>query len=551
MARRYAFREFVSTANLCALVVPLAWLFLFTPYGMDTTDFGYFYGYAWRILEGQTPYRDFAYIKPALPLYWHALWLWLTPEKYAILGGKAGFLVSILLSSWLCSLYLARYFCFKSLKLPLPLLATCGFIFGVHSFPHMPWHTADGILFSTLALWLSASHPFLSGLSAACAMACKQSFLPVPIVIVILLCANHSRRDAILFAAGLALALGSFCFWLLGTNAWDNFIKMTTGQLDWREALDAGLLIYLRQNWLLPLVALAPWLAGRIFSKKMADLWQPCILYMLLLCACYIWQVETGKSWIGFGFSWPTLFMCLGALAMLFSRAMLAPIYNWPQVPHAAWKAACSLGASLVAAWCVAISGGYKIPAMLAVPSLFSFFIAQKWLGGNVASLAWLTLFCGMSMFATGYQYPYVFPERPLARSEQVYDAGEIYQAATGVKVDADMLARLAELKALRQKYGPRYKTMPGFTMAYFLNKDQTVYGSDWLIDWEINGETERFYKDLLDSDLVVFMEKDQLDAKQADAYSRAAYTVPQLVRNNWRIIEETPHFVVFKAPTK
>ena len=51
---------------LVALAVPLAYLFLYVPVGMDTTDFGYFYGFSWRILEGQFPYRDFFYIKPSL-----------------------------------------------------------------------------------------------------------------------------------------------------------------------------------------------------------------------------------------------------------------------------------------------------------------------------------------------------------------------------------------------------------------------------------------------------------------------------------------------------
>ena len=63
----------VRTASwLVALAVPLAYLFLYVPVGMDTTDFGYFYGFSWRILEGQFPYRDFFYIKPSLPLFWHA-----------------------------------------------------------------------------------------------------------------------------------------------------------------------------------------------------------------------------------------------------------------------------------------------------------------------------------------------------------------------------------------------------------------------------------------------------------------------------------------------
>ena len=127
--------------------------------------------------------------------------------------------------------------------------------------------------------------------------------------------------------------------------------------------------------------------------------------------------------------------------------------------------------------------------------------------------------------------------------------AGQIYPKAGGVRVDADMYARLAELKALRAKYGPNYKTMPGFSFAYYLNNDRPVYGSDWLIDWEINAEVDALYQELLDKKLTVFMERDQLDTRKADAYDRAGYSVPQRVRHEWRVVEETPHFVVFQPP--
>ena len=140
-----------------AVLTPLAYLLFYTPYGMDTTDFGYFYGYAWRILEGQVPYRDFYYIKPALPLYWHAFWMWLTPENVNVLAGKAGFVAGMLAASWFAALFLNRLFRLEALGLPLPLLATCGFVWGVHSFPHMPWHTVDGILFAGGALWAAVS----------------------------------------------------------------------------------------------------------------------------------------------------------------------------------------------------------------------------------------------------------------------------------------------------------------------------------------------------------------------------------------------------------
>ena len=540
-----------AAAKFTAILVPLAYLVFYTPYGMDTTDFGYFYAYPWRILEGQIPYRDFFYIKPALPLYWHAFWLWLTPEKWQVLAGKAGFVVSMLASSWLGALTLGKMFNLRQIALPLPLLATCGFVFGVHSFPHMPWHTVDGVLFSAAALWLaSLGRGFPAGILAACALLCKQSFLPVPIAVLVLLWFWQKRRIAMVYClAALFASLAAVHIFLYANDALAPMREMTTGQLDINEALDAGILIYFRQNFWLPLAACLPWLLGLLCKKRLPAWLLPPCCYMAILCVFYIYSVMEQKAWIGFGASWPTLLMLIGAMEIFFPGFFLAPVVAVPEEPHPMFRASTGLGALLAASWCVAISGGYKIPAFFAVPLVFSLFVLHWRMGGNAGRLAWIVLAAGLVMFWVGYQYPYTFPARPLQRSDMTYDAGKIYPRASHVLVDKDMYERLAELKTLREKYGPAYKTLPGFSFAYYLNDDKAVLGSDWLIDWEINGQVDRVYQELLDKNLTVFMERDQLDTQKADAYDRAGYGVPQRVRKNWKIVDETPHFVVFQRP--
>lgn len=536
---------------LVAILVPLFYLLYYTPIGMDTTDFGYFYGYAWRILQGEMPYRDFFYIKPALPLYWHAFWMWLTPHSWQILGGKAGFCISLLAASWLGALYFRRFFRLTRAGLSLPLLATCGFVFGVHTFPHMPWHTADGVLFCAGALYAAASGwAALAGLLAACAAACKQSFLLVPFALALLIWLRYRRRQFLFFLAGLLLTLAAFFCWLKANGAWANFQAMTTGQLDMNEALDAGVWIYLRQNWLLPIFALLPLTAFLLMKKRLPPLLAPAWVYMFLLTIWYSVEVWRQQAWIGFGLSWPTLFMLLGGAIVICPIWFTGSLLRLPlSFPSRTLTAAVAFAAPLVASWSVAISGGYKIPALFALPLIFAFFIFHYRFFGSAWRLAWFSLVCGLVMFRGGYQYPYVFPQRPLARADIAYDAGEVYPQAQGVKVDRDIYERLLELKALRSRYGAAYKTLPGFSFAYYLNEDKPRLSSDWLIDWEINGQVEQVYRELLERDLVVFMERDQLNAASADAYARAGYGVPQLVVKNWQIVDETPHFVVFRKP--
>lgn len=541
-----------SLAKPCAwataLAVPLFYLFYYTPYGMDTTDFGYFYGYAWRILNGQMPYRDFYYIKPAFPLYWHAFWLAVTPQEWQILAGKAGFCITLLISSWLGTLYLSKYFRFPAIGLSLPVLATCGFVFSIHSFPHMPWHTADGVLFCALALYLAGKNqPIPAGLFAALATLCKQSFAPVPIVLVLFLWFASSRKKALLFVGALACPLILWGIFLWANDALDKFFTMTTGQLALEEALEAGILIYLRQNWLIPFVALLPWLACRLFFHKNMKWSAPAWWYLLALCTWYLYEAHRLKTWIGFGASWPTLFMLLGCTLILAPRFLLKDTMSiWHNSPL---KNALALASPLSIAWCAAISGGYKIPAFFAPPLVFSFLLLHARFFGRACLLQWGTLLAGLIMFGYGYEYPYVFPIRQLERSQLTEDAGTVYPSAAGVYVDREMLDKLEELRELRDKYGPNYKTLPGFSFAYFLNRDQPVISSDWLIDWEINGKTQEVFEELARKNVTVFMEKDQMATTQADGYARAGYTVPQMVRQKWKIIATTPHFVVFQKP--
>ena len=137
-----------------------------------------------------------------------------------------------------------------------------------------------------------------------------------------------------------------------------------------------------------------------------------------------------------------------------------------------------------------------------------------------------------------------------MPRATLTFNAGDIYPKASGVYVDRDMYERLQELRMLREKYGPGYKALPGFPLAYYLNGDQPAFPCEWVHDWAINNEADKVYQLLVDKDITVFMERDQMDILYPDAaYTRTKYSVPHKVRTTWRVVEETPHFVVMKRP--
>ena len=582
--REFSFRQGSANSGLFpawvfAVLVPLAYLVLYAPMGMDTTDFGFFYGHPWRILMGEMPFRDFYYTKPPASLYWHAFWMWLTPEPWRVLAGKAGFFVAMLASSWLGALFVSRAFDLGKLGLPLPLLATAGFVFSAHAFPAMPWHTADGVLFSATCLWLAVVREgrlgWLAGLMGAVAVLTKQSFLFVPLAAGVVMLALFPWRRAAAFALACAGGLVAFVLALLATGAFDEFVRMTTGGLSTTEAFKAGIGIYLHQDWLVPGLTLGAVLAAPLaarlvrrshrLNRERADAVANALrapfgvpLYFILLALWYGYTVFTTRQWIGYGASWPTLLVLTGGLCVLLPGVFLRDVGREALLPADAslksrlvrrFAPSLFLGAALTLAWSSGISGGYKIPAFFAVPLLLGAALIHRRLGGRPATVLWVALFCGLAMFRMGHEYPYVFPERLMPRASLTQHAGEVFPSLQGVMVDAKMQGILRDLKSLRATYGPRVKTLPGFPLATMLTGDAPTYPAEWLQDWEIAGDTDKLYQLLIDRDITVLFEKDQLDTVSPDGYARTRYTVPQKVRNEWRKVAETEYFVVFQKP--
>jgi hypothetical protein len=535
--------------RILAVLVPVAYAVLYVPYGMDETDFGFFYGYAWRVICGEVPYRDFYYLTPPATLYWQAFWQWLTPDGVMVLAGKLGAYAEMLASAWMGALFLRKAFDLRGMGVNLPCLATLGFVWGVHVFPAMPWHTVDGVFFGTAAL-AAAIHGFAlpAGVLAGVCMLTKQSFLFVPVGVLIVAGTFHGRWKAVQSLAGTLALLALHVGTLKWTGAWDAFRSQTTGQLRWEEALDSGILIYLNQNFLLPLGAMIPWLLRRRFPDRVLLPWafSPIPLYFLLLAGDYCHMALTQKTWIGYGLSWPTLFVVAGGCCVLFPL-MLEGVRR----DAAPMKGAVALGAALLLSWSVAVSGGYKIPALCAWPLLFVALVLHRRLCPSVPArwIAVVALVCGLAMFRVGFEYPYVFPVRPLTRVDLVHDAGDVYPKAAGVKVDAVMYGKLKELKDLRRRYGPVYKTFPAMPLAYCLNGDRPVFPSEWVMDWWIDGQVEKVYGALVERDVTVFYERDQMGVEEPDGYASRRYSVPLKVQENWTAVETGEYFVVFRRP--
>ncbi|NHZ47794.1 hypothetical protein FVW27_14400, partial [Desulfovibrio sp. XJ01] len=399
-------------------------------------------------------------------------------------------------------------------------------------------------------------------------------------------------RDGAMAALGAAISFAVFAGLLHAAGAWDAFRVMTAGvggQTGLGEALQAGVVLYLTQELRLPALALLLWGAWAVLDGRPRGGMQPLLLYVLLLAADYLHTVATTRSWIGYGADWPLFLVTVGAVCVVFrddllgrfavgagaaggraaqgastdavgslgavvssdgaASAVPSPARATSPAISPTGRAAVLLGAGLLLAWSTGISWGYKTPAFFAAPLWLAAMLVHARLGGRAATLAWVALACGLVMFRVGYQYPYMFPQRPLSRAELMHDAGAVFPRLSGVKVDGVVLGKLRDLRDLRTRYGANYKTLPGFPLAYLLTGDRPALPAEWLQDGEINGRVDEVYDLLVARDVVVFMERDQMDTVAPDGYERTRYSVPARVRQEWRAVDETEHFVVFRRP--
>lgn len=152
-----------------ALIV-LSSLF-FCIYSIDTIDSGFILSFIGRLDNGQILYRDFDIVRPPGSIILWDIILSFIPKnwEYLFIFTRVLLLIEIFFISYL----LYHSFLKNTNKLMIGIL----FISILHTFPLMPWHTIDGILFGTLAIYSFRKKWFLlSILFAIISASTKQSY---------------------------------------------------------------------------------------------------------------------------------------------------------------------------------------------------------------------------------------------------------------------------------------------------------------------------------------------------------------------------------------
>jgi len=535
MNEQTAKADFWRPAFLSLLVF---YCLFYAPYGINETDGGFLTGLAWQVLSGKTLYADVVYVRPPMPVWLRSLELLILPENWAELGERWIFYGKVALYSWLGAAVLIR-----EPKTGRWMVATLGFVLSAHCYPAASWHTVDGILFSTLAIWFWTNFSnrwtaVLSGISIICAVLCKQSFYPMLPVWLVVFLAFSWQSQPVRVAIALGAALSAFLLFLLYLNAHQllhAYWSLTSGATSEGAAIQYGLRAYFDINPKLLLGGLGLLLlaAGSIWLKRGFKpafwLWTFCLV---LLAGSYAWTIWQRRE-----FTVP-----FAQTRLLFMLAAGFGLYNiwkkqWPAVQNLRYFGLLALS------WCAAISWGYNLPILFALPWLYAVveistaLFRAAYPGRRPSWLPVGVLLALLLLFRLGYAFVY----RDGPRAAMTGHLGNVFPRLSGIYSSPETLARYRNLQELAARYGPVFKTLPTFPAANFLTDTRPPLPLDWVVEREMGQGKVLVQTAIQENRLVYFIETDQLYriGKEPE------YALTKTVLQKGRVIEKTDWFWV------
>jgi len=159
---------YVFFALFCA-----AYFLYYLPQGFSLFDDAYLLGLATRIVDGETPYVDFYFLRTPLSIYIQAGIVKVFGDSYTVLWSRVYWAVQLSGMIVISSLMYRKY-------LPAALLSVCLCASLVYSslLFSFPWYTYDGMFFVVVSAYFIWRKRYVySGASAALAVFCKQGFL--------------------------------------------------------------------------------------------------------------------------------------------------------------------------------------------------------------------------------------------------------------------------------------------------------------------------------------------------------------------------------------
>ena len=566
-------RAEISTLVGAYLAVVLIYLYSFGRSAWSPNDPEHIMAYAWRLVQGEVPYRDFIYHKPPGTLWLHRIWLSF-PDGWAIVASRLAFYLQIAASGLLPILSARRLGMVFSWR--LPLLGVVALIFALHNFPAMPWQTSDGVFFSTLGLaalmesWRS-SHckraliaRALASASFTYAFLCKQSFfLPAVLIGVIavgeglrwVFFERHRQPNArpaleLLAASTLPamIMVGSFLLYLRVNGAMEQFILQMRSQSSVSALLEYGLLNKDSQfRWVIGVAALLPALQ-RIGARSDASLW----FTRLSVAVSVLLLGRIARAWAGEPFGNPLgavlFFLLLGSFLGRLLLAIADRIRPGQRSDLLTNSRLLWMHCFLIAiAWSAQLSLGWPTP-LLGLAGLGVVLHEVLPLERNVAWNLMPVSLTAAIVFVTFWKLNREHPYCELSREKLTWDLAPISPKLSGIRTNEELFRRYAELKELAESYALTnarpFVVLAEFPGVYWLWGARNPLRIDWLYPPDIAGFENDLLQELNSSGAVAFLPK---DATACEKITTADYNaLAKAVVEGWRLIGSRQSFCVY-----
>lgn len=505
------------------------YIIFYMPYGFEGTDTGYIFGTSWNIYNGQIPHRDFIYTRPAIPAYFHTLFLFIS-ETYGYVLDRSFFYVQIFMYSYFGAKLLTEHFSIKD-RATLYFIATVGAILSIHNYPPMGWNTVDGVFFCMIGMYFLLRkktriiYLFLGSVILVLGVFSKQSFYFMPIFIfVYLLIKKDFYRLKFYTLFGILAVLGYLSFKYFSNSLvpfWEQtFVRTSSSALK-----DAGIKTYylaLKFNWLYLLASLLiVWICIKYTSRTISFL----ILNIGIATFIIAFFMSKGDTWETI----PFIFQIWWIVSAGYCLVMLKKDNKF-----------LLLLLLLALGWSASISNGYRTPIHFSLPLVFAAYIfffnsenikISKLVYGGVILVYLVTFFIG---------YTAIYRDSP--RNELTYEMDTIYPQLAFIKSDKDTFYKYKALKALSLKY-PNFTVIPAATHAHYLTKTINPIGTDWVHDAEINENYSLLVKTLEEKKAMVFIEVTDYSSEQLSHYE-----IYRIIESNWKLIDSNEYFKVYSS---
>jgi hypothetical protein len=522
---------------ILTFALPVIYFLAFGLVGFSDTDQGFIQGLSWRVVNGQIPYLDFVYVRPPLSIYVHALPMLIFPESLVIPVERFLFYFFIAISVFLTTRTLEDYYDFRKIGLSTEFFYVLAFIFCVHNFPAMPWHTVDGILWASigvnrLARGKTVFQHSLGLWGLFLAAMCKQAFYPLILAGPALLWILHGRKA---FFRGLLggilpigiLGIGLFVF---KPGFMEGFWAQTTATSNLSDLIDTGIIRYVKPFFIVSLPLVFAWRFHVLYDWKYLPVGIIGGVFFGLL-GLHVFKAWQTDAYIGpsFGFSQGFFLLAVGMAIKDFwlnNKASAVQLFL------------------LLIAWCTGISWGYANNMLFFTPILFGFIfilhhefglsVPRYFFGGVCIVLVWI--------FATLYQYPY----RDSPREWIEESPGEYFEAFTFIYTGDEFMGKSRELHHIQETYQGSFTVLPAFPLAHFITQTDNPLSVDWAHNAEaIYGQRKAELEAELDEKTdFVLIQNDKL----AEAYDSGPYgsLITAYVLENWDKLWVGDYFSVY-----